>query len=272
MTVIAQPITPPSHGSGERASLYSHLKQKYSKYHEQKIYHRFVMSPVYIAAIGGSILLSVWIILKLFGQITFESYKVKNLGDGMNLNLAVMAANAILVVISTSMAYFYKDSFIPFDKSDEIHLRIKNVLLKKHGKADEVYIIDFDEKNKEDLNFLRAVTHMIRSFSKRAHFLSLVLIFITTGWAIVDIPFSLFYSDSCKGIMNIFVVSLEFLTFILLSHYGVQYFRIAIRVKNDVTDCINSDHFDKAYRQFKMANEDFKTTILIEDIGDMFNP
>lgn len=250
-------------------SLYSHLKEKYKKYHSPEDYRKFVSSSYRYLSFGSIIILAIWIVLWVTNQITVDL--MKGLGNGINLNLAVLAANAILVVLTTSIVLFYQDSLIPFDKSDAVHSKIKDGLLKKHGKADEVYIIDFDAKNRDDLNFFRIPSNAIREFSKKAHVLTLILIFITTGLAILDIPLSTICSDGFKGCLNAFIISVELLIFVLLSHYGIKYLQVAMQMRSDVFQCINSNHFDNAYNRFKAANQGFKPDDLMNDIDDLLS-
>lgn len=253
----------------EKISLYSHLKSKYSKYSDPGFCERFKKSSRSVLIIGFVVIATLWLILWWYGYITFPG--MKDLGNGMNLNLSVLAANAILIVLTTSIVYFYKESAFPFEKSDAIHNIIKESLLKKHGKADEIFIIDFDAKNRDDLNFLRVPTNTVKDFSKLTHVYSLALIFITTGLAIIDIPVSAVCSDGFKGFINVSFISFEILTFILLSYYGIRYLKVAIQIKNDVLKCIDSNHYSSAYLKFKEANKGFKPDTVIHEMEDILN-
>ena len=154
-----------------------------------------------------------------------------------DLYLIFLTANAVLIVMVTSLRYFYKDTLLKFDKVHEIVNTVRDYILK----LPEVSLSDekrkhteyFIENSREDFEFLQNPNESLGIFSLKAHITSIILIFLSTAWAVLDTPFNALSCDpSAPGfwsehrfVIGYFLVALSLITITL---HGVIYLLLLI--------------------------------------------
>jgi hypothetical protein len=258
---------------GERVSIFSHLKTDYAQFHNEKYYKKYTNSSYWVLGISAIFLYGLLFLLWLFGIVTAAG--MKKIGDNQNLTLAILAANAILIVLTSSIAYFYKDSKIPFEKRDEILEKVKVLLVENHGKEQEMFVSDFNAINKLDWAFLRKSSDATKDLSINTHISTLILIFLTTGLAIVSIPLCPLCSDRVVAVVNAQLVNLELLAFILLAFFGIKYISGAMKFRNDVNNCIDYKKINTAYTAHRDSVKGFNPSMVtakINEIKDLMEP
>lgn len=217
--------------SRKRVSVFSGVATLYQVFGNRWFRYSFHNLSLFLVVLSAFL---TWLFLTPQTQLKLNVADIRK-GE---LYLVILTANAVLVVIVTSLRYFYKDTLLKFDNVTEIVTTIRDFVMglpnvassdEKAKQAAE----DFIENSREDFEFLQNPNASLEMFSSRAHIVSTILIFSSTAWAVLDAPFNaIAFDPSVPGVwaqhrivIGYFLVALSFTTITL---HGAIYFLLLL--------------------------------------------
>jgi|GEM_PF-5269716 len=249
----------------KQKSIFSGVVRKFGWFDYPKFVSFFKFLPFVIALII-IIILFIFCDFQRLNRIMAEFEKS---GEHLLLfNIIILTGNAVLIVIVSSLYYFYRENLLKFENLDKIKEEIPRVINAiNQGTENQALKGDFTQNSFEDLQFLRGLNNAITRFSSNAHLLSAGLIFISSAWAVFDEPMCLLslWSDCWERYRLSIGISLIFLTFSNIFLHGIM-FLIIIHIKYLIGKSLSRENIEKQFREYRDDYEKVKQAFTLEGL------
>lgn len=209
----------------------------------------------------------------------------------------VLTSNAILAIIVSAIAFFYKETFLQFTNSDNLLAKIRKAI-EIIASSDDIkagVVADFMINTENDFLNLKYPNDVVRRFATNAHILSYISIFISTLWAVLYSPIARIseaLQNSSEEVINLAAqksvlftpltsildlwskhnlhigICIVFFTFTLIFLYGSVSLIFSI-FRLFVNNSINKKNITKSYMKYSQAVQTFKVHDALPDLDDL---
>jgi hypothetical protein len=114
--------------------------------------------------------------------------------DGFDFILAVLTANAVLIILVAAISILFKDSLINFANIENVEEELNKTVMEIVSKyslpehKEKKYPEIFFAVSLDDFKSLEHPNRSLHHFSQREQQISYALIFLSASWALIDFP------------------------------------------------------------------------------------